>query len=119
MLINKDEIVEKMVNRCLSANENSEDIIVKLIDDHGTVVAYTDVDGTHFEIMDIINQYIHVLEYVNIVGNKGTTSFDEDDEYQPTSKTLDDTSRLVGSPFDFSNLKISLEITIDFDTKIN
>jgi hypothetical protein len=119
MIINKEELIQNMVTRALTANEEGEEIIIKLIDDHGTMVAYNDLDGEDFEIMDLVSQYVNVLEYVNIVGNKGSTSFDEDDEYQPTSETIDDTSRLVGSPFDFSNLKISLEVKICFDTALS
>ena len=109
MLNNKEEVIEKLINSFQDICEQHEaDAQIKLISNHGEVVAYDSCD----EDGDIIHKYVNVYEYCKVTEHFGTTDVDELNGYIPTEEVLEDYSELIGRFGDFDGMMIKLEAEI-------
>jgi hypothetical protein len=116
MLMNKYDIIERLVNKALSANSENNSVEIKLTDNHGDVVAYESLNIEDIEVLDVVTSYTNVFEYMSVVDHTGSDQFDEDSEYKPDENTLSDVSNLIGSPFDYSGVELSVDIVVDVDS---
>lgn len=105
-IIDKDSFQSDVETIAIELMGSAEEVEIVLTDNHGTRVASNDLDSDDYPYY--VERYINVLEYMHMVDNTGSTDF-EDDDYTPTNETLEAVSELIGSPFDFSGLTLTVE----------